>query len=131
MKGRIKMIVTPKTVRTLKTVMSVIVVAMMIFSLAINAFAAGDDTAATIESGIKTGMEQIYKIITSVVIPVAVVVVAFCAFKIFTGGEKGMEQAKKTLLITVVAIAIVYLAPFLVTQVSGWFKQNSTGNVFK
>lgn len=125
------MIVTPKTARTLKTVMSVIVVAMMIFSLAITAFAAPDTTSA-IENGIKDGMKQIYNIITSIVIPVAVVVVAFCAFKIFTGGEKGMEQAKKTLLITVVAIAIVYLAPFLVQQVSGWFNsdQATAASVF-
>ena len=153
MKGWIKMIVTPKTARTLKTVMSVLMVAMMIFSLAISAFAApdaqkpaqegtqnndgteeneGGSEVKNIQSGIAKGMENIYSIILTITIPVAVAVVGFCAFKIFTGGEKGMQEAKKTFLIAVVALAIIYLAPWLVTQVAGWFDPHDStyGGVF-
>ena len=136
------MIVTPKTARTLKTVMSVLMVAMMIFSLAISAFAAPDaqkpaqegteSNIKNIQSGIAKGMENIYSIILTITIPVAVAVVGFCAFKIFTGGEKGMQEAKKTFLIAVVALAIIYLAPWLVQQVAGWFDPHDStyGGVF-
>ena len=129
------MIVTPKTARTLKTVMSVLMVAMVLFSLAISAFAEGEGTESNIkniQTGVAEGMKNVYSIILTITIPVAIAVVGFCAFKIFTGGEKGMQEAKKTFLIAVVALAIIYLAPWLVQQVAGWFdpKDPNFGGAF-
>lgn len=75
----------------------------------------------SIEGKIATGMESIYKIITGIVVPIAIVALAFAAFQFFMGGEKGMEKAKKCALYTIIGIGVVYLAPFLVSTVAGWF----------
>ena len=88
--------------------------------------------ADAIEVGINTGLSKIYGIITSVVVPVAAVSLAFSAYQIFTGGERGMESAKKIILYTLIGVAIVYLAPALVKQVADWFSdQSTTKEVFR
>lgn len=82
-------------------------------------------TAGDIEGGIKAGTQQLYNIMTAVVLPIAAVFFAWNAFKALFGGERGMEQAKKNMLTIVIVLALVYLAPVVVTQVGGWFSPSS------
>lgn len=82
-------------------------------------------TARDIEGGIKAGTQQLYNIMTAVVLPIAAVFFAWNAFKALFGGERGMEQAKKNMLTIVIVLALVYLAPVVVTQVGGWFSPSS------
>lgn len=83
-----------------------------------------------IQQGVNMGLKQIYLIITAVCVPIAVVVVAFAAIKIFTGGEKGMQQAKTIFISVGVALGVIYLAPIVIQQVAGWFSSYSDTNVF-
>ena len=105
----------------------VLIAAMLSMSFA---FAAGGTggTAATgnIENGIKTGSQQLYNIMTAVILPVGAVFFAWNAFRALFGGERGMEQAKKNMLTVVVVLALVYLAPLVVTQIGGWFSPSSS-----
>lgn len=117
-----------KMQRAMATMMIIAIVTAMFCSFAL----AADPTAPTdaIEDGVKTGLSQLYSIMTKLVVPVAVVVLAWCAFKVFAGGQKGMEEAKKTALITIIVIAIVYLAPLIVQQVASWFESSMDTSVF-
>ena len=102
-------------------------VAMMLSLLMTTAFATQTgDAAGAIEQGMKSGLKEVYTILTAVAVPIAVICIGFCAVKIFMGGEKGMEQAKKLAIYTAVGLAVVYLAPAIVTQVAGWFSDNNT-----
>lgn len=60
------------------------------------------------------GLSAIYSIMIKVVLPIAGVCVAGCAFTIWLGGEKGMEKAKRILLFTVMGVAVVFLAPAII-----------------
>lgn len=91
----------------------------------LTAFATGGDAGEAIQDGVKKGLGSVYTIITAIVVPVAAVCLAVCAFKIFTGGERGMQEAKMIAIYTVIGIAIVYLAPVIVEQVSSWFSSYS------
>lgn len=94
------------------------------------AFASSQDPSTAIQNGVTTGLKQVYLVITAIVAPIAVVVIAFAAIKIFTGGEKGMQQAKTMAIYTVIALAVVYLAPLLISQVSSWFNGYSDLDIF-
>jgi len=91
---------------------------------------ATDGVTGTIEAGIANGMQDLYNLLKTIAIPIAVVCVVMCAFYIFTGGEKGMEKAKKIGLYTIIGIAVVFLGPILVTTVKSWFSSVSDGGAF-
>lgn len=93
------------------------------------AFATGD-TAGAIQDGVKTGMGEIYGIVTAIVVPIAVVALAVCAIKILWGNQRSAEEAKSTAIKIVIAIAIVYLAPLIISQVAGWFANTGDAGVF-
>ena len=101
---------------------------MLIAALGVVSFAGGPGIASTIEGGVKNGMEELYDIMTAVVIPVGAVVLAWCGFQALFGGQRGMETAKKTALTVVVVLAVVWLAPMIINQVSGWFSNGGAGN---
>lgn len=84
------------------------------------AFATG--AAGAIQDGISSGAKSIYDIITSIVLPIAAVALAICAFKILFGNTRDAESAKNMALKIVIVIAVVYLAPVIISQVGGWFK---------
>lgn len=85
-------------------------------------------TGNNISDNIFSGLSEVYSILWKIALPIAGVCLAFCAFKIWAGGERGMETAKRTALYTLIAMAIVFLAPVIVKTVAGWF--NSSGNQF-
>ena len=67
---------------------------------------------------------------TAIVLPIGAVAFAWNAFKMLFGGQKGMEEAKRNMLIIVVVVALVWLAPIVIEQVNGWFKDTEVGGVF-
>lgn len=83
--------------------------------------ALADDVGSAISSGVKQGTEQIYRIITSIVLPIAVVALAICAIQIIWGSDRAGDKAKGAAIRIVIAIAIVYAAPLIVSEVGGWF----------
>jgi type IV secretory pathway VirB2 component (pilin) len=101
-------------------------------SLAISmaSFASATGYSDTIATNVKTGLGSVYTVITAIVVPIAVIALAFCAFQFFMGGERGVEKAKKTLLYLVIGVALVYLAPVLVSSVASWFSGVGNANVF-
>lgn len=66
--------------------------------------------------------QEIYNIISIVILPVAALCISVAAFHFFLGGEHGVQKAKKTIFFTICGIAIAYLAPSLVLAVNGAFK---------
>lgn len=104
--------------------------AAMVFMLLLSAVSAAPNGIANIEGGIKAGTQQIYSIMTAVIVPIAVVFFVWAAYKMLFGGEKGVEQAKKSIFTIVVVLALVWLAPLLVTEVSGWFSGTGDQGVF-
>lgn len=85
----------------------------------------GSGTTSNISDGIFSGLEGVYSIINSIALPIAGLCLAFCAFKIWMGGERGMETAKRVGIYTIIALALVYLAPTIVKAVSTWFSGNT------
>ena len=108
------------TQRMARMIGAAVIVAVMMMTVTLAAESAGN-----IEGGIKAGTQQLYNIMTAVVLPIAAVFFAWNAFKALFGGERGMEQAKKNMLTIVIVLALVYLAPVVVTQVGGWFSPSS------
>ena len=93
------------------------------------AFADGTDS---ITSGVKTGLKKVYDILTAIVLPIGVVALGVCAVKIIWGNQKSAEEGKAMIVRIVIGLAIIFLAPLLVNEIAGWFKdQSSTADVFK
>lgn len=114
--------------RAARIILTVMITAMLcsVFAFATTTTLTGETEAAGgIEAGVKQGLSAVYTTITSIVLPIAAVCLAFAGFKIFAGGEKGMESAKKIILYTLIAVAIVYLAPVIVLNVGNWFQDYS------
>lgn len=109
---------------------TVIIMLMIVATVALAIDDLSADPKQAIQKGVIGGMEELYGIMTAVVIPIAAVFFAWNAFKAFFGGERGMEQAKKNMLIIVAVLALVYLGPVIIQQVAGWFNTTGTGNVF-
>ena len=97
------------------------VVLTAVFTLSC-AFASGN----AIQNGIKSGAQQLYSVMTAVILPIGAICFAWNAFKALFGGERGMEQAKKNMLTIVIVLALVYLAPVIITQIGGWFSPSSS-----
>lgn len=108
---------TPRATRLFRIVGVSCAMALMAMA---SAFATAD-AANAIQQGITDGVMQLYNIMLAVVLPVAVLCLAWNMFKVFVGGERGMEQAKKNMVVTIAIIAVVYLAPAIITQVGKWF----------
>lgn len=100
-------------------------VLLMAMMMTLVAFAAGNEAAESIQAGVASGADSLYKVMKAVILPIAALALAWCGFKAIFGGQKGMEEAKKYALIIVVVIAVVYLAPLIVSQVGGWFSNSS------
>ena len=83
-------------------------------------------TTSSISDNIFSGLSEVYNILWKIALPIAGVCLAFCAFKIWAGGERGMETAKRTALYTLIALAIVFLAPIIVKPVGGWFSSGGS-----
>lgn len=84
----------------------------------------------SIEGRIASGLGDVYKVITTIAVPIAVIAAIFSGYNFFFGGEKGAEKARKTLTYVGIGLAIVYLAPVAIKQVSGWFSDSGDAGVF-
>lgn len=82
-------------------------------------------TSDAISEGIKSGTEQIWKVLVAIVAPLGAVALAIQAIKILWGGQRAAEEAKSAAIKIIIAIAIVLLAPALVGVIKGWFKEAS------
>lgn len=96
-------------------------------AMTVPAFAADTNS---IVNGVASGLGSAWELLKGIALPIAAIAAVFCAFYIFTGGEKGMEKAKKIGLYLVIGLAIVYLGPVIVEVVSGWFSSSGNTNVF-
>ncbi len=77
--------------------------------------------AATIGDNIAKGGQEIYSLLSTVMIPIMVVFVGYYAIKGIFGGDRGMEQAKTGIFRLILIMALVYLAPVIVTTARSWF----------
>ena len=116
---------TMDTSKKVRKALTLVLTLTLVFAMMCVVAGASGAAASGIESGVKQGLGQIYRILTSIVVPVAVVCLAFAAYQVFTGGERGMESAKKIILYTVIGVGIVYLAPLIIQEVGGWFSTTS------
>lgn len=87
-------------------------------------FCEGDSTG--ISEGIYSGLEQVYNILTAVILPIGVIALAVCAIKMIWGNERSAEAGKSALIRIVIALALIFLAPLLVKTVASWFKGKSS-----
>ncbi len=79
------------------------------------------EAAQTIGEHIAEGGQQVYGLLTTVMIPVMVVFVGYYAIKGIFGGDRGMEQAKTGIFRLILIMALVYLAPVIITTARSWF----------
>ena len=87
--------------------------------------------SSQLTSPIKQGLSEVYSLMTAIVLPIAVIVLAICAIKIIWGNTKSAEEGKATIVRVIIALALIYLAPLLISTVSGWFSSYSTqGGIF-
>ena len=49
----------------------------------------------SIEGRIASGLGDVYKVITTIAVPIAVIAAIFSGYNFFFGGEKGAEKARK------------------------------------
>lgn len=108
-----------------RRILSLMVALMLLIGcLSMTAFATGGSGAvsgAGIGDEIKGGLGEVYDIINTIALPLAALSFVYAALQFFFGGQQGVEKAKKTMIWTIIGIALVYLAPYLVTQIKGWF----------
>lgn len=105
--------------------------ALMVTMMVVPAFATGAEQQ--IVDGVSDGMYKLYSLFQALLAPIAVVLVVWNVFKALFFGERGMEGAKKSIIIILGIVAVVYLAPLIVSTVSGWFSGasgNTTNQVF-
>lgn len=94
-------------------------IGIMIFSALCTATPAY--AAENIASGIESGLDKVYDILKTIVIPIAVVACAICGIKIIWGNQKSAEEGKSALVRIVLGLAFLFLAPLLVKEIAGWF----------
>lgn len=94
--------------------------ATMLFLMAQTAFA--DEAPETIVAEkINSGLDQIYKAIMMIILPIAALSIAIAAFHFFGGNEKSVEKAKKTIILAAGGIGIIFLAPAMVVKAKELF----------
>ena len=111
-----------KAKRVLRIASFVAVLATMLLSVVT---AAGSSAGDQIEDGIKTGAERVWGIVIAVVLPLGAVAIAVCFLWVLFDGERGMEKGKKYRIRVLIVVAVVFLAPLILQQVGGWFKDSS------
>ena len=89
------------------------------------AAAPGSGASSAITNGVKSGISQVYSIISAIVLPIAVLALAICAAKLIVGTPKAADEAKSFAIKIVIALALVYLAPLIIGEVSSWFNSYS------
>lgn len=108
--------------------------ALVIFQTAGPAFAAEESgsgaTIETIANGIRGGLRQVYQMLGLIVIPVAVVALAYCGFNVIWGGDKGMDKARSTFVHLVIGLVLVFLAPLIISAMAKWFSSSGEYGVF-
>lgn len=87
------------------------------------AFAAPNDIASSIGSGI----EKIYSIITSIVLPIGALALAVCGLGMFMGGARAADNFKSKAVTIVIALLVVYAAPLIINEAASWFSDMSYG----
>lgn len=110
----------------IRRIVRVLTIALIVASLVSVMAFAGSTSGSEIDtsqmtSAIKNGIAKVYKILTSVILPVATLVFAFNAATALVGGEKGMEKAKRSMLHVIIVLACVFLAPMIVQEIGNWF----------
>lgn len=94
--------------------------ATMFFLMAQTAFA--DEAPETIVAEkINSGLDQIYKAIMMIILPIAALCIAIAAIHFFGGTEKSVEKAKKTIILAAGGIGIIFLAPAMVVKAKELF----------
>lgn len=119
--------------KKLKPIVCFLILICVVFSTTTTvAYADGDDLSQTITTPLKSGLGQVYKLLTAIILPIAVIVIAICAIQMIWGSTRSGEVARSTLIRVVIALAIIYLAPLLVRTISGWFSSyaNNTQGIF-
>lgn len=76
-------------------------------------FAISENNQKLVNS-IYDGLKKVYSVLVKIVLPIAGVCVAACAFTIWLGGERGIEKAKRILLFTVIGVGVVFLTPAII-----------------
>ena len=105
----------------------VFIVALMVVLMTVTASA---DPSDAIVTGVKTGPQAIYTIITAIVAPIAAIVLSATALKALIGDARDIEAMKKKVFLIVIVVAVIWLAPLIIEQVGGWFSSSNTGSVF-
>lgn len=103
------------------SVMLVVLCVCMLMTVCV--FAANNGTE--IQTGMDTGMENLWKILKGISYGVAVAFVAVSAFKLVFGGQKGMEAAKLDFIKAVIFAVIVIFAPSIVSAMFSWFSSST------
>ncbi len=87
------------------------------------------DNGGQIAQKVGNGLQDVYKTMSAIAIPIAVIALGVCGFMFFFGGERGMGIAKKLAVSVLIGLAITYLAPIVITQAAKWFagNENTTG----
>lgn len=125
-----KTLMTPKERTAFMMRFSAVLFAIIVVFCVLSMCAlAADDATAAIEGGVQNATFRLYNVMTAIVVPCAVVLFAWAALKVFVGGERGMEQAGKKFLTILGVLALVWLAPLIITQVSGWFNSSNASGM--
>ena len=115
-----------------KRIVSACMTIFCVMLLTVTALAEGETDVAmnNIEEGVLQGTQRIYRIITSIALPITVVVFAWNLLAAIFGGEKGIDSAKKRLLYCIIILAGIWLAPVIVSQVQSWFSTAGDAGVW-
>lgn len=107
--------------RVRKMAAFMLIIAYGLLMSAVPAFATAD-----IAGQVTQGLSQVYKIISAIVLPIAIIALAWAASKLIGGGARGGEEAKAMIIKIIIGIGIVYLAPVIITTIAGWFSKGGT-----
>ncbi len=112
---------------------------VLLLTMAFSVFAFADETSNSetgstnltpemaIEQGIGQASQKAYNIVKIASIAIAVVFIAYNAFKAIMGGEKGMENAKRNMYFIAVSLGIIVLAPMVVQEIVQLFEGMGSG----
>lgn len=105
---------------------------VLVLVLASTALCFADGATTAIESGVKEGLQSIYKLLIAIALPIAAIALAVAGFNFFMGGERGADKARKIIIYTVIGVVVVFVAPLLIEAVQSWFgKMSDTSSVWQ
>ncbi len=99
---------------------SISLIALIVAFIAVLIIPVYANDLASIGNSVVNGMDDIYKLILTIVLPVAAIVVCVNALKIFTGTKK--DEAFRNIFVCLAVVAIVMFAPTIVQTVGSWFE---------